>query len=177
MADFGDFNLEILRIVPQPDFPKTDLTDTNAEILSLYVLPTDPSIATHASYLMEHQKSIYNTALSVLKLEAHSDRLDPFGYQAFCLGFAAFEFISLSVRPRLYDMQTATRQALALYLRAGVHADLELWERHSSLTEAKANTFNTIKVAGEHRRETVVQLKARALGAQIACELQLPTAA
>lgn len=171
-------DLSFLVLEEQPDFPETDLTEHNADLLGTFILPHQAGVETHATFLEHTQQGLYVVALGALQLDGETRDLNKADYRSFCRGFASFEYISLLMRtPAAYDVERASNNVFTLYIEPGHFVNFEIGQRTAPLEASKPNVFRAITDAGEIQNETRSQLKARILGAQVACELQSPQAA
>lgn len=163
-----------IHLETQHDFPASDLTEVNADILP-YVLDDNSGVESHAVFLQKHQRSLYKTAYKALLYCDYPAENSFEEYQAFTRGFATFEAISSLVRPiGAYDTTFAALRAQWLLMAPGEYIDVELGKRTKTWPDERPNTHGTVVAIGEKRGETMNQLRSRAIGAQIAFELQRP---
>ncbi len=156
----------------QPDFPNEDLCDSNAPLVEYY-LRERPSDISHAEYLGNSLIMVHHTGHYALRLCGIDVDYSEQEYLAFSRGFAAFEYMSLLVNPRQYNGSLAVRNTSELLVDAGDLADLELANRRKVWPAMYPNAFGVIASVGSSRGQTMKQLHAATLGAQVACELQM----
>jgi hypothetical protein len=163
-----------LHIETQSNFPASDLTDANAEVLP-YVLGDKSGINSHAKYLRDYQQPLYSVAYSALRFSDKPADYSTDEYRAFTRGFATFEAIASVVRPvAIYDTAHAALIAQWNLMQYGSFADVELARRSKNWPDERPNVHDVVIIMGERRGETIKQLHARVIGAQIAFELQRP---
>lgn len=155
----------------QPNFPNEDLDETNAELIG-YFLRHEHSDASYADFLRSSLRMLHITghqALQIVGIEVDYSEKE---YNAFCAGFAALEYTSLLVNPRQYDGTLAVANTKELLIDTGELADLEIADRYSAWMTSHPTTHEVITKVGAEHGETMKQLHARGIGAQLACELQ-----
>jgi hypothetical protein len=162
-----------IHLEPQSDFPASDLTDDNDDIL-VHVLSDEAGVESHAIYLQQYQRALYETAHMALLYCDYPAENSFDEYQAFTRGFATFETISSLVRPGVYDTSFAALRAQWMLMAPGEFTDVELAKRTKSWPDERPNTHGAVITIGEKRGESMNQLRSRAIGAQIAFELQRP---
>lgn len=159
---------------PQPDFPASDLTDTNAELLP-HLLNDNPGIESQARHLQNYQHALYKTAYNALRFSDYpaDDSLQE--YQAFTRGFATFEAISSVIRPAfVYDTSYASFKVQLSLIEPGAFVDVELAKRYKAWPEERPRIYDVVTKVGAKQGETFNQIRSRIIGAQIAFELQRP---
>lgn len=91
-------HLEVLK--SQPNFPNEDLTDSNAGIIN-YCLQEVGGERAYAEYLQKSMRALQTTAHEALRICGVQVDYSQDEYESFCGGFAAFEYASLLVNPRI----------------------------------------------------------------------------
>jgi len=155
----------------QPDFPNEDLTENNAAQIEYY-LQHERGESAYVNYLKESLRMVHITghqALEILGIEVDYSEKE---YDAFCSGFAALEYAAQLVNPRLIDGSLAVKRTKSLLVDGADFADLEIADRFAVWESTHPNTYGVIVDAGASQGETMKQLHARAIGAQIAYEFQ-----
>lgn len=97
----------------------------------------------------------------------------PQEYQSFTHGFASYELIQTIVTGTAYDTALAAQRAHK-HLITNTVPELDAAERSASWPFERPNLYGAITASGEVRGETMAQLHARTVGAQLAFELQRP---
>ena len=166
----------LIRFETQPDFPVVDLSDSNTEMLATYILPQAGGVEQYARDLHPHHQGLAYLALTY-KGKSEGYTLPPDEAEAFSRGFAAFEYVSMAVHPRVYDGSLAVHQAHLTLVTGGYFTDMELADRSDAWMDARPNVVDLMSRVSLLRAETAGQLSARLIGAQVACELQLPLVA
>ncbi len=159
----------------QPDFPNEDLHDANVPLVDYY-LRAEKGEQPYAQFFIHDRASLgamHATAQEALWLSGVQVAHTPEEYAAFCNGFAAFEYISSLVNPRMKSGAIAVQNTLNLFVANGAMAEVDLAERRQAWMEVFPNTSGVIVKAGMAKGETMAQLHARAIGAQIASELEM----
>lgn len=161
----------------QPDFPDCDLTERNASVLP-HVLEK-AGIEGYARFLEHHQQSIYTLSVQALEIlgikpVTSIDDFSPEEYRSFTEGFATFEAFQMAVQQKRYDENRAIQRTQLLYVVSEPIADLELSQRVGHWLVERPNTEAALVETGDMKGESLEQLRARTLGAQIAFELQRP---
>ncbi|MGV9001868.1 MAG: hypothetical protein ACOH18_02840 [Candidatus Saccharimonadaceae bacterium] len=158
----------------QPNFPKEDLSDANAAYVE-YLFRHEQGSRAYASWLHPHLRSIHATGhhtLIVCGVEVDNSDAE---YDAFCEGFAALEYTSNVVGQRLYSGETAIAKVGRLFINRAHMVEFDLATRFTAWQQSHPNTYGTIVNAGLEQGETLKQLQARGVGAEIAWELQVAT--
>jgi hypothetical protein len=165
--------LSLITLEEQPDFPASDLSDMNAEMIGEYYLPHTPGLEQEARRLQLYQRQLFEAALIAFALTNMPVRLEssPDTYIPFTEGFASYELIQLLVTSSAYDVERAVSRFQALYLSAGI---VDLPARIETWPDVRPNIYRTVLSPGIGQGASNAQLHARALGAQIAFELQRP---
>lgn len=161
-----------IHIEKQSDFPASDLTETNATVLP-HVLEF-AGIESQARHLQEYQRPLYEMAHYALWRSGFANVNSPEEYSSFTQGFATFEAMSMIVQQRLYDGELAVNRTNMMYVLDADFADVELAERIGKWPDERPNTYGAVVQTGINSQETVNQIRARTIGAQIAFELQRP---
>ena len=161
----------------QPDFPDCDLTEKNASVLP-HVLEM-AGVEGYARFLERHQQALYALSVQALgilgiKPVTSIDSFSPEEYRSFTEGFAIFEAFQMAVQQKRYDENKAIQRAHMLYIVAEPVADLEFSQRIGHWLAERPNTETALIETGDIKGESLEQLRARTLGAQIAFELQRP---
>lgn len=164
-------------IEKQADFPACDLTEQNAAVLP-HVLEKS-GVEGYARHLENHQQYLYSLASQALEILGirpitSIDTYSPQEYRSFTEGFATFEAFQMAVQQRQYNAQRAIEHTRAFYLANEEVADLEFSQRIGYWLEVRPNTEAALIKTGDLKGETLEQLRARTLGAQVAFELQRP---
>lgn len=154
----------------QPNFPKEDLSNSNANYISYFLRKGESH--PYAEHLKESLRPVHITGHQALEICGISIDYAQREYDAFCEGFAAFEYALTLVRPTLYDGDTAVRQTKQLFIDGADLADLELADKYKLWQKLNPNTYGVILNAGIREGETIKQLHARSIGASIASALQ-----
>lgn len=163
----------LITLESQPDFPGRDLTDKNAEMIGAYYLPNTPGIELEARRLQQYQRQLFESALIAFALTDMPVKVEssPETYAPFTEGFASYELIQLLVTSSAYNTERSISRLEALYL--GV-AMIDMPARIEAWPDIRPNTYRAVLGRGVGKGETIEQLQARALGAQVAFELQRP---
>lgn len=155
----------------QPNFPNEDLTEGNVPLVEHFLFEHAEAKA-HARYLEDSMRPLHLTGHYALEQAGITLRYDPAEYSAFCNGFAAFEYVSLVVNPRFIREQLIVKNAQRLLTSLEAIPELELSEGREAWMNAYPNVNDVLIENGVRSGESMAQLQARAMGAQIACELQ-----
>jgi len=155
----------------QPDFPNEDLDQTNVPFVDFY-LRENHEPRSHAHQLRETMRPLHLTAHRALQqcgieLEYSQDE-----YDAFCDGFADFEYMSLVVNPRYVKEQLVVKNVHLLLTHTGAMPEIELADHRSPWIDIFPNVHSVITDNGVRQGNTMAQLHSRTMGAQIAYELQ-----
>lgn len=156
----------------QPNFPNEDLTDSNVDHVRYYLSEIHDDAA-YANFLRDSLRMLHQTGHQALQICGVEVDYSEAEYFAFCEGFAAFEYVSTLVNPRLYDGNIAVANARELLVKNADFADLELANHHAAWFQTHPNTHGVIINAGAEKGETMKQLQVMGMGAQIACEFQM----
>ena len=162
---------ELVVIKRQPNFPNEDLDEKNVPIMEFY-LHEHHEADSHAKYLSETLRPIHLTAHYALQLSGVEVDYTPDEYEAFCKGFAAFEYVSLMVNPRHVREQLVVRNVHTLLTANDVIPEIELADRRQPWVETFPNVNDVLTHASVQQGETLPQLYSRTMGAQVAWELQ-----
>jgi hypothetical protein len=158
-----------IHIQPQPDFPASDLTANNANVLP-FILDEGSGVEAHARLLQDHQHGVYDIAHRILVMSELPASHSLIEYQAYTRGFATFEAMSSIVHPVMeYNTSYAAAKLAKLTLRP-----LLLLDKAQSWPDERPNTHSAVMKVGVRRGETHNELRARSLGAHLAFELQRP---
>lgn len=185
----------IAKLEHQPEFPLSDLTGNNTDMLK-YVLGSDQGLAAQGDHLKPYQRYIHLIADYALKMSGVKTRYSEDELTAFSHGFASFETINSMVHPpRIYNMNIAQKKVRQLLLPPELDPfelevsellgtsdsylpqtvvftpELELAERQNDWQQKLPNAFDVIVDLGEKRQETMKQIHARTAGAHIAYQL------
>lgn len=192
----------IIKLETQPDFPRTDLSENNTDMLKEVLINGDAreGLRAHAEQLEEAQRYIHLIGDRAMKVLGVKARYDEDELRSFSHGFASFETISAVVQPpRLYDMKAAMRAVHELFVdttdgvelehrelilamaenrdpqpiqRDRPFVEFELADRHSAWASQNPNTYDVIVEIGNKRSEKMRQIHARTMGAHVAYLLQ-----
>ncbi len=162
-------HLEVLR--PQPSFPREDLSEANATQIGYY-LNHERGDKPYSNFLRGSLRGIHATGHQALQIFGVSVDYTPAEYDAFCNGFAALEYTSLLVNPRQYNGTVAVRKTQQILINGGEIAPILISDRYKAWLKSHQNTHGVIVDAGAKAGETMKQLHARGIGAQIASDLQ-----
>lgn len=179
----------------QPEFPHTDLTEDNAEMLK-HVLQSSAGMIAQGEHLKPYQGYIHLIADYALRLSGVKTRYSEDELVAFSHGFASFETINLMVHPPvIYNTHHAQRKVRQLLLPPELDPfelevaellgttdsyitpetmfipEIEIAERQQAWQEKLPHTFDVVVELGERRHETMEQIHARTAGAHIAFQL------
>ena len=163
---------ELSLLSRQPEFPKEDLSDTNAAFME-YLLRHEQSNQSYADMLRSSLRPLHVTGHYALKLSGIEVDYSQAEYEAFCEGFAAFEYTHALVSQQLYNGDIAVQKTRRLFVDGKDLADFELADRFAAWQNSHPNTHGVIVTAGAEQGETMKQLQSRAMGAEIAWELQV----
>lgn len=155
----------------QPNFPNEDLDDANVPIVEFF-LQENPEAVSHARYLNESFRPVHKTAHYALQHAGVKVEYTPAEYDAFCKGFAAFEYISLIVNPRYIREQLIIKNTHRLLTAVEALPEIELADSRELWMESYPNINDVLIDTGSREGETMAQLHSRSMGAQIAYELQ-----
>lgn len=186
---------KIVKLERQDEFPQTDLTEDNADMLKFH-LRSEHGLIAQGNHLRPYQGYLHLIADYALKMSGVKTRYSEDELVAFSHGFASFETINLMVHsPRLYNIHTAQKKVRQLLLPPELDPfelevaellgtsdeldaqsvmfipEIELAERHSGWQQKLPNTFDVIVDLGEKRSETMEQIHARTAGAHMAYQL------
>ena len=156
---------------PQPNFPTEDLSETNASFIR-YFLINERSDQSYALFLRPSLRMLHVTGHSALQICGIEVDYSEREYAAFCAGFAALEYTTHIVRRSAINTELAARATKRLFIDAPDMADVEIADRFTAWKESHPNTHGTIVDAGAEQGETMKQLHVRAIGAEMAWELQ-----
>ena len=185
----------VIKLEHQPQFPKSDLSDNNANMLP-HILNSSEGLVAQGDHLRPYQGYIHLIADYALKLSGVKTRYSEDELISFSQGFASFETINLMVHPpRIYDIHTARKKVTKLFMppqldpfelevskilgtadsyqaeQAIFTPEIELAERQQDWSQKLPNTFDVIVDLGDKRHETMEQIHARTAGAHIAYQL------
>lgn len=107
-------SLAIVQIEPAPDFPRQDLSDTNADIISLMLANADLVMRSHAS--AESTSWVYRAGHPALRKAINKIIINDTCTQDFDHGISTYEAIAMLVQsvPEHCDMFTVKSNAVAL---------------------------------------------------------------
>ncbi|HEY8992665.1 MAG TPA: hypothetical protein VIM37_02335 [Candidatus Microsaccharimonas sp.] len=162
----------IIVLEQQPDFPGEDLSENNADMLRYY-LRSEGGLDTEVARLYEHQRVLFEMARLTLWLRNIEIDDAPKDYQSFTHGFASYELIQSVVTGTTYDTARAAQRANK-YLITNQAPEIDAAQRSAAWPFERPNLYGAIATSGEARGETMKQLHARVVGAQLAFELQRP---
>lgn len=195
----------LIKLEIQPDFPRADLTENNADMLKELLIRGSghEGLDAHAEQLEAAQRYIHligNRAMAFLGVKT---RYDEDELRSFSHGFASLETISAVVQPpRVYDIQAAMRAVHEIFVdttdgielehkelllattegrepqpivRERPLVDVELADRHTAWAQQNPNTYDVIVEIGSQKSEKVRQIHARTMGAHVAYLLQAHT--
>lgn len=162
--------LEIIR--RQPDFPNEDLSKENIPFMEYYLKEMHES-KSHARHLEETLRPLHLTAHHALQLSGIEVVYSPEEYESFCKGFAALEYISLIVNPRHVREQLVVQNVHTLLTATGIIPEIEMADRRAAWVDMYPNVNEVVVTSSVADEETLPQLYSRAIGAQVACELQM----
>lgn len=168
--------MKLLAVEAQPNFPATDLSDMNREVLPT-LFASEPGVKGHARHLEGYQRSLHHMAhVAIHDLLDIPLKYSEKEYVAFTEGFTDFETISMIVRgPQEYNMSLAIGRAGMHLITPGAFADYEFSKRFRAWPDERPNTYNTIISMGRTRGDTdMTNMQLRHAGAQLAFELQRP---
>ena len=155
----------------QPNFPNEDLDEKNVPIMEFF-LRDQHEATTHAKFLGESMRPLHLTAHYALELSGVEVDYTPAEYDAFCKGFAAFEYVSLMVNPRHVREQLVARNVHRLLTATNVFPELEVAERRQAWINGFPNVNDVLTGVSVKEGETLPQLYSRTIGAQMAWEFQ-----
>jgi hypothetical protein len=161
--------LEVIR--HQPNFPNEDLEDANVSIMEFFLQERTEALS-HARYIKETFRPIHQSAHYALQQAGVEVDYTPAEYEAFCKGFAAFEYVSLMVNPRYIREQLIVKNVHRLLTSIEAIPEIELADGREAWMETYPNMNDVLIDAGTRDGETMAQLHSRTMGAQIACEMQ-----
>lgn len=162
--------LEVIK--PQPDFPNEDLANENVAFVD-YFLKERTEARSYAQSLESTMRPLHLTAHYALELVGVNVAYTPEEYTAFCKGFASFEYMSLLVTRRHVAEQLFARNALMLLTGEAVIPEIDMATRRAAWIDLYPNVNDVVLKGSVVDGETMPQLYSRAMGAQIACELQM----
>lgn len=154
----------------QPNFPNEDLDEKNVHIMEFF-LTENHEATTHAKFLGESMRPLHLTAHYALELSGVEVDYTPAEYDAFCKGFAAFEYVSLMVNPRHVREQLVVKNVHRL-LTGAVIPELEVAERRQAWVNGFPNVNDVLAGVSSKEGESLPQLYSRTIGAQMAWEFQ-----
>lgn len=163
-------SLEVL--TPQPNFPNEDLNEANLPHVE-YHLSHIHAEQTYAESLRTSLHMLHFTGHQALQICGVEVDYSEKEYNAFCDGFAAFEYISMLVNAKVHDGTIAVANVKELLIDSGELVEFEIANHYKAWLDTHPNTHGVITEIGAYRGETMKQLHARAIGAQIACDLQM----
>lgn len=165
---------------PQPDFPKEDLHDTNVPYME-QLLRHEGSDRSYAELLKGSLRQLHITGHQALQAADIKVDYSEEEYNAFCAGFAALEYTAGIVGQKLYNGELAVGKVGRLLLNRADARDTELREvfiaqqvrdRFMAWQQTHPNTHGVILGPGIEQGETMEQLQARSIGAELAWELR-----
>lgn len=156
----------------QPEFPKEDLHESNAAYVE-YLLRHEQSNRPYADMLRGSLRTMHSTGHQALQLCGITLDYSQAEYEAFCEGFAALEYTTTVIGQHLYDGDLAVTKTKLLFIDEVDMAEFELADRFTAWQQSHPNTYGVIVNDGEAQGETMKQLQARAIGAEMAWELQV----
>lgn len=162
--------LEVLQT--QPDFPKEDLVETNVPFVG-YLLRHEQSDRPYAEHLRGSLRTLHVTGHHALEICGIKVDYSEDEYHAFCAGFAALEYTTTVVGRKVYSGDIAVQKTKNLLINGVDMAEFEFADRFKAWQESHPNTHGVIVEAGAEQGETMKQLQARAMGAEMAWELQV----
>lgn len=165
---------QIICFEQQPDYPVVDLSPNNVEMFGRYWLVNEPSLEVQASMLAAHQRTIFSVAVAALGMTGIEIEEAPNEYDGFTRGFASVELMTNMLRYNSREGETVIRSAQIMFSDSDFIDAIGLAERRKSWQERHPNTYEAIITAGEYLGESLPQLQARSIGAQIALELHDP---
>jgi hypothetical protein len=163
---------KLIVLEQQPDFPSEDLSEHNADMLRYY-LRTEAGLDAEVTRLFVHQRTLFEMARLTLWLRNIDIDDAPQEYHSFTHGFAAYEMIQSVVTGAPYDISLAAQHVNTDLINNSMPAN-EVAKRSALWPFEKPNLYGTITAVGDARGETMAQLHARTIGAQLAFELQRP---
>lgn len=158
-------------IKKQPNFPNEDLESANVELMSTYLRHMHEPTS-YAKYLHEHFRPVHLTAHFALEQAGVEVTYTPEEYTAFCKGFADFEYVSLMVNPRFIREKLVVKNVRRLLTSTVAIPEIELLDGREPWLKAYPNMNDVLTEEGHRRNESMAALHSRAMGAQLACELQ-----
>lgn len=159
---------------PQPDYPVVDLTLNNTNMFGSYWLINEPGVEAQVKILFKHQRLIFSVGVIALGMQGVRIEDAPVEYVGFRRGFASVEFMADILRFPYNDGDTMIRNAQTM-LGDGDFFDANgLAERSKEWYIKHPNTYEAVLAAGVALGESMPQLQARSVGAQVALELRDP---
>ncbi len=155
----------------QPNFPNEDLHEKNVPIMEFF-LQENHEASSHARFLYDSMRPLHLTAHYALQLSGVEVEYTPAEYEAFCNGFAAFEYVSLMVNPRHVREELIANNVHTLLTATGVFPEIEIADRRQAWVNGFPNVNDVLSGVSATKGETLPQLYSRAIGAQMAWELQ-----
>lgn len=164
----------IIKLEPQPDYPVEDVSPNNVEMLGGFWLINRPGIDAQTKILAKHQRAVFSMAVTALGMKKIKIEDAPAEYVGFRRGFAAVEFMTTLLHSARDDWDTSVRSAQIMFRDGDFFDANSLAERRDKWMENYPNTCEVMFSAGTALGESMTQLQARAVGAQIALELHDP---
>lgn len=165
---------KLIVLETQPDFPAQDLSLHNADMLGTYYLRHTAGLEGETERLFEHQRALFEVAQLSLWLRNIVVDNAPKEYRSFTGGFAAYELVQMLVTGSSYDTELAVMRADLHLINSNTAPFIEIAERNALWPYERPNLYQAITDSGKAKEETEAQLQARAIGAQLAFELQRP---
>lgn len=161
--------LEVIK--HQPNFPNEDLAAANVPFMKYY-LQEGTEVASQTRQLGETLRPIHLTAHHALQLSGIEVKYTPNEYDAFCKGFATFEYASLMVKHRFARQQLVVGNVHRLFTSSEALPEIELADNRQDWMETYPNVNDVLFGAGRGEGEELPELYSRSMGAQVAWELQ-----
>lgn len=165
---------QLIRLEQQPDYPVVDLSPNNVEMFGRYWLVNEPGIDAQAKILAAHQRVLFSVAVTALGMKGAKIEDAPEEYIGFRRGFASVEFMANVLRFIRSEGDTMVRNAQIMFSDADFFDANALADRRDAWHESHRNTYDAVITAGEALGESITQLQARSIGAQVAVELRNP---
>ena len=116
---------------------------------------------------------LHQTGHQALKILGIDVRYSQDEYNSFCAGFATFEYTARLLGRASFDDQATVQKAKSLLIDNAFMADVEIAERFSKWRDSHPNLYGVILDTGLSQEDTMQQLQARSMGAEIAWEFQV----
>ena len=164
--------MEIATLHSQPYFPYEDIEDGNLPFVRYY-LETESSDKAYGHELQKSLRPLHDLghqALQILGIQLDYSKDE---YDSFCAGFATFEYTARLLGKVAYDQAAAIQKTKSLLIDNEFLADAEIADHFAKWCTSHPNLYGVVLDRGVKEDDSMKQLQARAVGAEIAWEFQV----